>query len=262
MAGVVGLLLCLDVGNTHISAGLFQDEAVLFHWRLPTEQETTADLLAMRLYGLFTYHGLAFSHLHGVAVCSVVPPLDHALADLCKQYLHKTPLWVTASTDTSVEILYDNPQEVGPDRIVNAAAAYAQCRGPSIVVDFGTATTLDAISAHGQYLGGAIAPGVGISVDALFRRAAMLPRIDLARPGRAIGRNTAASMQSGIVFGYAGQVDALVERMRQEMDGDPTVIATGGLAPLIAPECRTVQTIDPLLTLTGLRLIFRRHRPG
>lgn len=250
------LLLCIDVGNTHMVFGLFSGERLVHQWRLPTDRDATADDLAVRLNGLLALHDVDPAAVDGVAVCCVVPPLSSALAELGNRYLGQQPLFVDAAVRTGVAVRYDNPNEVGADRIVNAAAAYRLYGGPAVVVDFGTATTFDAVSATGEYLGGAISPGIGISLEALFQRASMLPRIHLQRPERAIGTNTVASMQSGVVYGYAGQVDAMVQRIRAELGGRARTIATGGFAELIAPSCETIETIDPSLTLHGLRLIY------
>ncbi len=253
------MLLALDVGNTNTVAGLFRGAELLYHWRLPTQREATADGLAVQLLGLLSYHGLSGEDVAGMAVACVVPPLLTAVEQMSRRYFGCTPLIVGPGIETGIDVRYENPREVGADRVVNAVAAYAAYGGPAIVVDFGTATTFDAISAGGEYLGGAIAPGIGISLAALFREAAMLPRIELARPNGAIGRNTVASIQAGAVFGFAGQVDALVRRIRAELGGHAFAVATGGLAPLIAAECETVDAVDPLLTLTGLRLIYERN---
>lgn len=253
------MLLALDVGNTNTVAGLFRGAELLHHWRLPTQREATADGLAVQLLGLLSYHGLSGEDVAGMAVACVVPPLLTAVEQMSRRYFGCTPLIVGPGIETGIDVRYENPREVGADRVVNAVAAYAAYGGPAIVVDFGTATTFDAISAGGEYLGGAIAPGIGISLAALFREAAMLPRIELARPNGAIGRNTVASIQAGAVFGFAGQVDALVRRIRAELGGRAFAVATGGLAPLIAAECETVDAVDPLLTLTGLRLIYERN---
>lgn len=254
------MLLALDVGNTNTVAGLFRGPELLHHWRLPTRREATADGLAMQLLDLFNYHRLQAGDVEGVAVACVVPPLLRTVEEMSRRYFARQPLIVGPGVDTGITVRYDNPREVGADRVVNAVAAFAAYGGPAIVVDFGTATTFDAISAGGEYLGGAIAPGIGISLAALFSEAAMLPRIELARPERAIGTNTVASIQSGTVFGFAGQVDALVRRIQAELGGRAFVVATGGLAPLIAAECATVDAVDPFLTLTGLRLVFERQR--
>lgn len=258
--GVWPLLLVLDIGNTNITAGIYDGRGLLHHWRLPTARELTADALAVQMQGLLALHGIALGDLEGPAVSCVVPALVAPVTEMARRYLGAEPLFVGPDTDTGITIAYRRPQEVGADRIVNAAAAYARWGGPVIVVDFGTATTVDAVSDRGEYLGGAIAPGVAISVAALFRQAALLPRIELAPPARAIGGDTVSSMQSGIVFGFAGQVDALVRRIAAEMGGRPRVIATGGLASLIAPACETLDALEPNLTLDGLRLVYERAR--
>lgn len=254
------LLLALDVGNTNIVAGVYADARLIRYWRLPTRHDLTADHLAAQLHSLLALQGLSLGAISGMAAACVVPPLVPVLEGLAQQYLRVEPLLVGARTDTGIAIRYSRPHEVGADRIVNAAAAFSRYGGPAVVVDFGTATTVDALTAHGEYLGGAIAPGIGISVAALFREAAMLPRIDLLRPARAIGTDTVSSMQAGIVFGFAAQVDGLVERIIRELGSPAQVIATGGLAHLIASECRTITAVDPLLTLDGLQIIFSRNR--
>ncbi len=254
------MLLVLDIGNTNITAGIYGEGGLMHHWRLPTMRELTADSLAVQLQGLLALQGLTLGDLTGTAVSCVVPPLVPAVVAMARNYLSTDPLFVGPATDTGIAIRYTRPHEVGADRIVNAACAFARWGGPTIVVDFGTATTVDAISAAGEYLGGAIAPGIAISVAALFREAAMLPRIELTRPARAIGQDTVSSMQSGIVFGFAAQADGLVRRISAELGGRPKVIATGGLAPLIAPECATIDAVEPFLTLEGLRLIYERNR--
>lgn len=256
-AGVRRVLIGIDVGNTNIVVGVFRGEDLLHRWRLPTGREATADDLGLRLVTLLAHHGVPAGAVAGAAVCCVVPPLEGPLREAVARYLGREPLWVTGATRSGIVVRYDNPAEVGADRIVNAAAAYHQYGGPAVIVDFGTATTFDAVSPAGEYLGGAIAPGVAVSLEALFQRASMLPRIPLSAPERAIGRNTVASMQSGVVFGFAGQVDALVRRLAAELGAEPRVIATGGLSPLIGPHCETVQHVDPDLTLHGLHLIHR-----
>lgn len=256
------LLLVIDIGNTNTGIGVFREGEMLYSWRLATDPEATGDQLALQLLSLFSHHGLERREVGGIAVSCVVPPLGPPVEEMGKAYFGRPPLFVTHRTPAGITVKYDNPAEVGPDRIVNAAAAFHRHGGPVVVVDFGTATTVDAVSAAGEYLGGAIAPGVGISVSALFREAAMLPRVELARPAAAIGRNTVASMQAGFVFGFAGQVDGLVRRVQKDLGGGH-VVATGGLAHLIAPECETVDEVDRLLTLTGLQLIFARNQtPG
>ncbi|HHY95286.1 MAG TPA: type III pantothenate kinase [Firmicutes bacterium] len=255
------MLLAVDVGNTNIVWGVYRGKELSFHWRTTTGRQTTADEFGMLLHQLCAYHGLGLAALHAVVMASVVPPLTPALEEMCRRYLGVEALVVGPGVKTGMDIRYDNPREVGADRIVNAVAAYELYGGPAIVVDFGTATTFDVISSQGEYLGGAIAPGIGISTEALFERAARLPRIELVKPRSAIGKNTVASMQAGIVFGFAGQVDELVRRIKKELGEEARVIATGGMAELLAGEARTIEKVDPLLTLEGLRLIYERNFP-
>ncbi len=259
------MLLVLDVGNTNIVAGVYSGEELLVHWRISTDRQKTADEYGMSLYNLFAYSKMAMEDVEAVAISSVVPPLIVPLTRMCERYFGKQPLVVGPGIKTGVCIKYENPREVGADRIVNAIAAYEKYkeRGAMIVVDFGTATTFCAIAANGDYLGGAIAPGIGISTEALFQRAAKLPRIELIKPKSVICRNTVTSMQSGIIFGFVGQVDEIVRRMKQELGGDAFVVATGGLANLMAQESGTIDVVEPFLTLEGLRLLHdRNHQPG
>ncbi|RJQ08222.1 MAG: type III pantothenate kinase [Bacillota bacterium] len=256
------MLLVIDIGNTNIVTGVYRDgsDQLLYHWRLSTDPERTADEYGLLFDGLFSYDGLDLRQVRAVAISSVVPPLTPVLERMAEKYLKGTPLVVGPGIKTGMNILYEDPKEVGADRIVNGVAAYAKYGGPIIVVDFGTATTFDAISAEGAYLGGAIAPGIGISTEALFEHAAKLSRIELARPKSVIGRTTVASMQSGIIFGFAGQVDELVRRMRRELGGQCRTVATGGFAELISKETSTLEVVDPFLTLDGLRLVYLRNR--
>lgn len=255
-------LLALDVGNTNIVTGVFDGDNLAVTWRLATDRERTADEYGALLTMLLGQAGMAPRDIDGIILCSVVPPLSRTLDLLLSRYFSAPLLNVDHQTDTGIRIAYEHPADVGPDRIVNAAAAFHRYGGPCIVVDFGTATTFDVVTADAEYRGGAIAPGIGISLDALFRRAARLPRIDLVRPPHVIGHTTRESMQSGIVFGFAGQADAIVSRMRAELGSHTRVVATGGLAELIAPETESIEDVLPDLTLDGLALIWRRLMPA
>ena len=254
------MILVMDVGNTNIVLGIYRDKELLHHWRLSTNRSATVDEYGMSIYNLFQYAQISLQQVEGVIISSVVPPLMRTLEQLCRQYIGKAPLVVGPGVKTGLNIRYENPREVGADRIVNAVAAIEKYGSPLIVVDFGTATTFDYIDEAGNYLGGAIVPGIGISTEALYQRAAKLPRIELVKPRSVIGRNPVTSMQAGIIFGYAGQVDGIVKRIRSEFGVNPKVIATGGLADLIAAESEAIHEVDPLLTLEGLRLIYDRNR--
>ncbi|HEY8486424.1 MAG TPA: type III pantothenate kinase [Limnochordales bacterium] len=256
------MLLAVDIGNTTTGLAVYAGEQLVHHWWLTTVRERTADELAVLLASLLRLNSLAPTDITGAAISSVVPSQTGPWERVCRTFLGREPLVVTASTPVGVTVGYRFPEELGPDRLVNAVAAVQLYGAPVIVVDFGTATTFDVVDASGCYLGGAIAPGVGISAEALFERAARLPRVELRKPPAAIGRTTAESIQSGIVFGFAGQVDGLVRRLVRELGGSARVVATGGLAELIAPECETVEAINPLLTLEGLRLIHQRLAAG
>lgn len=256
----MGKLLAIDIGNTDIVLGLWQGEKLVAHWCLATDHHKTFDEYAVLIFSLFTHSGHSPKEVEGVVISSVVPPLTQTFSNLCKHYLNIAPLVVRAGIKTGVRIRYDNPREVGADRVANAVAAYRLYGGPACVVDFGTATTFDAISREGDYLGGAIAPGITISAEALFQHTAKLPRVDLLRPPRAVGTNIVHSIQSGLIFGYVGLVEGMVARFRQELGDDTRVIATGRMAPLIARETRAIQVVDLWLTLTGLRLIYEMNR--
>jgi len=253
------MLLALDVGNTNTTVGLFEGRELRIHWRLSTRRDGTDDEYGMLIGNLLHLAGLQSEQVSAMILASVVPPLESALTEMAQRYFRIIPLVVGREIKTGMPILYDNPHEVGADRIVNAVAVFETYGGPAIVVDFGTATTFDAVSARGEYLGGVIAPGIGIAAEALFERTAKLPRIDIAKPTSVIGKTTVSSMQSGLFFGYLGLVEGIVTRMREEMGGDPAVIGTGGLAYLILAESRSITHVDPLLTLTGLRLIYERN---
>ena len=254
------MLLAIDVGNTTTGVGVFEGDRLTHRWWLTTLRERTADELGLTVLNLMRLDRLSPRRLQAAAISSVVPSQTEPWQEACRRFFGVEALVVGPGVDTGVEIAYPIPEELGADRIVNAAAARHLYGAPVVVVDFGTATTFDVVDAHGRYLGGAIAPGVGISAEALFEHAARLPRVPLSRPPSAIGRTTAESVQSGIVFGFAGQVDALVRRIAREVGVRPRVVATGGLAPLIAPESETIEEVDPVLTLVGLRLVLERQQ--
>lgn len=258
------LLLTIDAGNTHTSLGVHEGSEIRAHWKLTTRPEQTVDEYGILVRSLFAGSGIDPSRLRGVALASVVPPLTPVLVDLSRRYLGFEPLVIEPGVKTGLPILYDPPGDVGADRIVNGVAALAAYGGPVIVVDFGTATTFDVITRKGEYLGGAICPGMGISADALFLRAARLPRVDLRNPGRVIGRSTVGSIQAGLYFGFASMVEGIITRMRGELKEEARVVATGGLAEILAGEIASIHAVDLTLTLTGLRLIWERNRasPG
>jgi type III pantothenate kinase len=254
------MLLCVDVGNTNITLGLYDGKVLGPRWRLATDHERMPDEFTLQLFGLLSHSGLERKQIEGVAIASVVPPLTGRWVEVCRKGLELEPLVVDSTVETGVRILYEEPGTVGADRLVDAVAAYRLYGGPACIVDFGTATTFDAISRDGEYLGGAIAPGIGIASQALFQRTAMLPRVDLGRPPAAIGRNTTHAMQSGLLFGYVSLVEGMVARFRSELGPDMRTIGTGGLAEIIASETDVLQILDPWLTLDGLRMVYEMNR--
>jgi len=254
------MLLALDVGNTNTVIGVFDGAGLKVHWRLSTRRAGTSDEYGIFIKGLFDFAGLDFRAVTAVILSTVVPPVQAPLEEMSRQFFGVEPMMVGPGIKTGMPILYESPRDVGADRIVNAVAAFEAYGGPCIVVDFGTATTFDAISAKGEYLGGAICPGIGISAEALFQRAAKLPRVDIVKPKAVIGKNTVGSMQAGLYFGYLSLVEGIVARMREEMGGRPKVIATGGLAQLVLGDSTVVDHLDPLLTLNGLRILYERNQ--
>ena len=254
------MILALDVGNTNITIGLFDRSKLARHWRLRTVHEQTADEWGILLRNLFSLGEVRLDQVDGIIIASVVPPLDASLADMSRQYFDREPMFVTSETDTGLKILYDNPREVGADRIVNGVAAFHRYGGPCIVVDLGTAITFDAVSATAEYLGGVICPGIGMSVQGLFSRTARLPMVDFRRPEKVIGSNTVSSMQSGLYYGVVGMIDGIAERLMRDLGPDTKVIATGGQAELIMSGSKLLKYADPDLTLEGLQLIWNRNQ--
>jgi type III pantothenate kinase len=259
------MLLTIDVGNTNTVLGVFDGEMIVEHWRIATVPDRTADEIAVVLHGLLALSGtFREEDLHGISLCSTVPSVLHEMREMCRRYFGGVPaVIVEPGVKTGVPIRMDNPKEVGSDRIMNSLAAVHLFGGPAIVVDFGTSTNFDAVSARGEFVGGALAPGIEISVDAMSRRAAQLLKVELTRPPHVVGKNTVEALQSGIVYGFAGQVEGIVRRMAAELSpsdpGSVTVIATGGLAPLVIAEVPVIDAYEPWLTLIGLRLVWERN---
>ena len=254
------MLLVIDVGNTNMVLGVYKDTELLDHWRISTDRQRTTDEYGVLIRELFYLNDLRADDINAIIISSVVPPVVPTLERMCQRYFGLSPLLIGPGVKTGMDIRYDNPREVGADRIVNAVAAYEKYGGPVIIVDFGTATTFCAVDAKGVYLGGSICPGIGISTEALVQRTAKLPRIELKRTDSVICRNTIESMQAGVFYGFVGQVEGIDSRMRRELDMSARVVATGGLAVVIAPATKAIDVVEPMLTLEGLRIIYERNR--
>ncbi len=254
------MIFVIDIGNTNIVLGLYQGKVLMHHWRIHTNKEATSDEYGMLFQQLFLYSEITFKQIEGVILSSVVPQLVFIMENVCKEYILHNPLIVGPGIKTGLHLRVDHPKEVGADRIVNAVAAIECYGSPCIIVDFGTATTFDYIDASDQLLGCAIAPGIGISTEALVQKAAKLPRVELIKPKSVLGKNTVSAMQAGIIFGFIGQVDGIVRRMLDEFDSTSRVIATGGHSELIASESKYIQVVNPHLTLEGLRMIYEKNK--
>lgn len=257
---MITMIFVLDVGNTNTVLGVYDEDILKYHWRIETSRNKTEDEYGMVIKSLLQHEGLSFDQFDGIIISSVVPPIMFALERMCKKYFGIKPLIVGPGIKTGLNIKYENPREVGADRIVNAVAGIQEYGSPLIIVDFGTATTYCYINEDKQYMGGAIAPGINISTEALYSKAAKLPRIEINRPDGVIGKNTVSAMQAGILYGYVGQVEGIVNRIKAQSNLEPTVIATGGLATLIANESTVIDVVEPFLTLKGLQLIYKRNR--
>ena len=255
----MSVIFVLDVGNTEIVLGVYKNDELFHHWRMKTSKHKTEDEYGILVKSLFEHKGVSLTDIKGIIISSVVPPIMLTLEYMCKEYFNLTPIIIGPGIKTGLNIKYENPREVGADRIVNAVAGINEYGSPLIIVDFGTATTFCYINKEKEYLGGAIAPGIGISTEALYSKAAKLPRIEIARTESIIGKNTVSSMQAGIFYGFVGQVDGIVSRMKVQAKKSPVVIATGGLANLIASESTVIDIVDPFLTLKGLLLIYNRN---
>lgn len=253
------MLLVIDVGNTNIVLGIFKDQELVDHWRVSTDRLRTTDEYGVLIRHLFYLNGVNSEEIDAIIISSVVPPVMPTIERMCQRYFGLTPLVIGPGVKTGMDIKYDNPREVGADRIVNAVAAYEKFGGPVIIIDFGTATTFCAVDKKGTYLGGAICPGIGISTDALVQRTAKLPRIEVVQAEKVICRNTVESMQAGVFYGFVGQVDGIVTRMRRELGCKAKVVATGGLAVIVAPATDAIDVVEPMLTLEGLKIIYDRN---
>lgn len=254
------MILVIDVGNTNIVLGVYDNDELKHYWRIATNRNNTEDEYGLLVKSLFEHEGTSYKDIEGIIISSVVPPIMNSLERMCIKYFGIEPLIVGPGIKTGLNIKYENPKEVGADRIVNAVAAIHEYGAPLIIIDFGTATTYCFVDETGSYMGGAIAPGIYISTEALYTKAAKLPRIEIVPPNNIVGKNTIEAMQSGIIYGYVGQVEGIASRMKAGSKRNPTVIATGGLARLIAQEAKIIDIVDPLLTLKGLQLIYKRNR--